>query len=186
MKKEHYQIHTLNDINYLKILEDYRQNFAGKVVHITTNYKKLASFKISFDEKNLPHLMGWQKVLDKNKSATNIIALIENKEFTLEDTRKHHEFFRIKDRLLSYEFLYEFFYEHISKVCIMTSDMKPNRLKLDIVFYYPKDKRRIVVLGLRKRQNTSYFIPTTLHVESAKNNPYLKRRKTSIKSLTWL
>lgn len=184
--KEFYEIKDLKDVNYLKILEDYRQNFAGRVAYITTNYKKLAQFKVSFDEKNLPHLMGWQKVLNKNNSATNIISLVENGQLTFLNTRKNQEFFRIKDRLLNYNFLYAIFYQHISDICVMTSDMKPNRLKLDIVFYHPKDKRHIVVLGLRKRMNTQYFVPTTLHVELAKDNPYLKRRKTSIKSIKWM
>lgn len=181
-----YQINSLNDIDYLKILQDYRQNFAGKVAIITTNYKKLSSFKVSFSEQNLPHLMGWQKVINKNSSATNIIRLIDNKDFTLSNTRKNSEFFRIKDRLLNYNFLHDIFYGKITNICVMTSDMKPNRLKLDIVFYYPRDKQHIVVLGLRKRKHTSYFVPTTLHVEKTKNNPYLNRRKTSIKSLRWL
>ena len=38
-----YRINNLNDVDYLKILQDYRQNFAGKVAVITTNYKKLYS-----------------------------------------------------------------------------------------------------------------------------------------------
>lgn len=183
--KEYYEIKSLKDVDYLNILKDYRQNFDGRVVCITTNYKKLSSFKVSFDEKNLPHLMGWQKVLNKNNSATNIIRLVENEQLTLSNTRKNKEFFRIKDRLLNYNFLHAIFYQHVSDICIMTSDMKPNRLKLDIVFYHPKDQRHIVVLGLRKRIDTQYFVPTTLHVEVAKNNPYLKRRKTSIKSIKW-
>ncbi|MDK6377597.1 MAG: PBECR4 domain-containing protein [Lactobacillus crispatus] len=181
-----YRINNLNDVDYLKILQDYRQNFAGKVAVITTNYKKLCSFKVSFSEQNLPHLMGWQKVIGKNSSATNIIRLIDNNEFTLANTRKNSEFFRIKDRLLNYNFLHDIFYGKLTNVCIMTSDMKPNKLKLDIVFYHLKDKQRIIVLGLRKRKNTPYFVPTTLHVEKIKNNPYLSRRKTSIKSFKWI
>lgn len=184
--KNWYKIESLNDVDYFKILEDYRQNFAGKTVGIRTNYKKLGQFKVSFDEKNLPHLMGWQKVLNRNNFATNIINLVETGEFTLSNTRKNRDFFRIKDRLLNYNFLYAVFYQHNPDVCVMTSDMKPNPLKLDIVFYSPKDKKHIVVLGLRKRLKTQYFVPTTLHLETVKNNPYLKRYKTCIKDISWL
>lgn len=185
-KISHIHVNSLKDIDYHKILNDYRSNFSGGIAAITTNYKKLSNFYVSFDDKNLPHLMGWQKVLNKNSSATNIIKLIESDEFSFSKTRHHSEFFRIKDRLLSYEFLYDVFYQEDSNVCVMTRDMKPNPLRLDIVFYKEKDPRRIIILGLRKSKQTKYFVPTTLHVEKNRNNQYLNRRKTNIKSLKWI
>lgn len=185
-KISHIHINSLKDIDYYKILNDYRDNFSDKIALITTNYKKLSEFKVSFDEKNLPHLMGWQKVSGKNSSATSIIRMIESYKFIFSKTRHNPEFFRIKDRLLNYEFLYDVFYQEDTNVCVMTRDMKPNPLKLDIVFYKIKDPKRIVVLGLRRNKNTDYFVPTTLHVEKNKNNQYLNRRKTNIKNLEWL
>lgn len=129
--------------------------------------------------------MGWQKVIDKGAYASNIIHLIDTNKFTLANTRKHRNFFKIKDRLLNYNYLHEIFYEKQQDICVITRDMKPNPLHLDIVFYKKNDPKHIVVLGLRKNHNLNYFVPTTLHVEKVSNNPYLQRRNTFIKKVSW-
>lgn len=86
--------------------------------------------------------------------------------------------------MLSYNFLTRIFLDQDIKVCILTRDMKPNRLKLDIVFTYPRTKD-CIVFGLRKPKNRDEFIPTTLHIEPL-NNPYKYRRKTTVKKIEWL
>lgn len=182
----HIEINKFIDINYLEILDDYQQNFAGKKICIYTNYKVLDKFLVSFDILNLPHLMGWQKIMDKGAYSSNIIKMIKNTDLTLSNSRRHSNFFKIKDRLLNYTFLYDIFYSESDNICVMTSNMKPNKLKLDIVFYKEKDPKHIVVLGLRKNKESTYFVPTTLHVELTKNNPYLYRRKTKIERLEWI
>lgn len=52
-----YLITKFSDIDYQKILNDYRINFDGKIASITTNYKLLKKFDVNFDETYLPHRM---------------------------------------------------------------------------------------------------------------------------------
>lgn len=183
---EYYHVKSVKDINYQKILNDYRKCFSGRVARLTTNYKLLENFSVLFSDNDLPHLMGWQKVIDRRNYAGRIINLVDNGQFTFTISRKHHNFFKIKNRLLHYNFLHEVFWEDDPNVCVMTSDMKPNPLKLDIVFFKHTQPSEIVVLGLRRDKNMNFFVPTTLHTEVSKNNTYLRRRKTNIKTITWL
>lgn len=82
--------------------------------------------------------------------------------------------------------MHEIFWDANSNVCVMTSDMKPNPLRLDIVFFKDTSPREIVVLGLRRAKGMNYFVPTTLHAEKKRDNQYLLRRKTSITSIKWM
>ncbi|WP_124978509.1 PBECR4 domain-containing protein, partial [Ligilactobacillus salitolerans] len=177
MRAEHgyLQILGFSDIDYQSILNDYRKNFHGNAIEIETNYKLLGKFKVVFNERDLPHLMGWEKVSKSSvSSASKIIKAIDSGLFTLQNTRSHSNFNKIKKRMLHYNFLYDVFVEQNVNVCVMTSDMKPNRLKLDIVFYQEL-KHEAVILGLRKDKNMSVFVPTTLHTEKL-NNQYHYRR----------
>ena len=183
---DYYHVNSVTDINYKKMPDDYHNCFSGRIAELTTNYKLLLDFKVLFSDSDLPHLMGWQKVVDKKNYAGHIIQLMDNKKLTLTSSRKHHNFNKIKNRLLNYNFLHEVFLEADPNVCVMTSDMKPNPLKLDIVFFKNTKPREIVVLGLRRSKGMNYFVPTTLHTEVSRNNPYLLRRKTSVRSITWL
>lgn len=183
---DYYHVNSVKDINYKKILNDYRRYFSGRIAVLTTNYKLLSEFKVFFSDSDLPHLMGWQKVVNKRKYAGRIIKLVDNNELTFKNSRRHHDFIKIKSRLLNYNFLHEVFWENDPKVCVMTSGMKPNPLRLDIVFFKNTKPQEIVVLGLRRAKGMNYFVPTTLHTEVSKNNSYLLRRKTSINSIKWL
>ncbi|MCI2031673.1 PBECR4 domain-containing protein [Limosilactobacillus sp.] len=182
----YYHVNNTNDINYKCILDDYHHWFSGRIAELTTNYKMLSDFKVIFSDSDLPHLMGWQKVVNKRNYAGRIIMLVKNNELTIQNSRKHHNSIKIKSRILNYNFLHEIFWENDPHVCVMTSDMKPNPLKLDIVFFKKTKPREIVVLGLRRAKGMKHFVPTTLHTESSKNNSYLLRRKTSITSIKWL
>lgn len=62
--------------------------------------------------------------------------------------------------------------------------MKPNRLRLDIVFVYNKANES-VVLGFRKDRIMDYFVPTTLHTEKL-DNQYNHRRRTRITNMKWI
>lgn len=182
----YYHINGLKDINYKKILEDYRRFFSGRAAELKTNYKLIEDFKVLFSDSDLPHLMGWQKIVNKKNYAGRLIKLVDNNELTLENSRRHYNFNKVKSRMLNYNFLHEVFWENDPNVCVMTSDMKPNPLKLDIVFFKNTNPREIVVLGLRRAKGMNFFVPTTLHTEVSKNSLYLLRRKTSIKSIKWL
>lgn len=183
---KHYEVKNSFQINYKKILDDYRKNFSNRRALIRTNYKPLEEFIVTFNTRDLPHLMGWEKIVDKRSYANNIVKLIDNEKLIYSNSRHHRNFHKIKDRMFNYEFLYEIFWEHNHDVCVMTSDMKPNPQKLDIVFFKQSSPREIIVLGLRKRYNMESFVPTTLHTESIKGNQYLLRRRTRIKSIQWI
>jgi len=179
------QILSVSDINYKAILQDYRNHFHGNAVAVETNFKPLERFKVVFNERDLPHLMGWEKISKNGTgSATKIIRAIDHDDFTLERTKAHHNFNKIKTRMLHYNFLYDVFLEKNINACVMTSDMKPNRLRLDIVFYQ-EIKNEAIILGLRKDKHMDVFVPTTLHTETLKN-PYHFRRRSRVKRISWI
>lgn len=183
-KSDYLKINSFTDINYKEILSDYYHHFHGRAVEVQTNYKPLKSFKVVFNQLDLPHLMGWEKVTRKSARAGKIIELINSDKFTLENTRKHSNFNNIKNRMLNYNFIHETFIDQTVDICVMTSDMKPNPLKLDIVFCEELG-REAIILGLRKRNDMEAFVPTTLHTESLPNR-YSYRRRTQIISLNWI
>lgn len=171
-----------NKLNYKDILSDFRKNFVDRVCIVTTNYKKLDEIKVLFKETQLPHLMGWHKIT--SGSATNIIKRVDNENFTYDNTKTHPEFFRIKGRLQNYDMLKDTFYDSNVKIMVVTRDMKPNRMRLDIVFM-KNIKNEDIVLGLRKKKNSSYFVPTTLYRTNSNRNPFNKRKRTFIQSIYW-
>lgn len=170
------------EINYKNILSDFQKNFDNKVCVIETNYKKLNQIKVLFKTTQLPHLMGFHKIT--NGSATKIIKRINDESFTFENTKHHPNFFQIQDRLLGYSFLKEIFYDHKTEVMIVTRDMKPNTMRLDIVFF-KNEKNKDIILGLRKESNTPYFVPTTLYKTKTSRNLFRNRRRTKINKIYW-
>lgn len=180
----HLLIADASSINFKNILDDYRLCFAGHRVRIHTNYNLLNSFDIVFTEKDIPHLMGWEKITSKNRNASNIINEVDQFKFTAAMAKKNSNWFKVRKRMLNYNFLHRIFLDKDVNVLVVTSDMKPNRLKLDIVFIINLEHES-VVLGLRKAKNQDFFVTTTLHTER-KNNQYNYRRRTKITSLEWL
>ena len=176
-------IQEATDINFLDILNDYKTLFNGKRVSIETNYKKISNFKVHFNTRDLPHLMGWDKIVDKKSNATNLIKFVSKESLTLETSKNHRKFHEAKNRMLNYNFIHDIFIHKNVNVCVMTSDMKPNPQRLDIVFYREK-QHEAVMLGLRKEEKMGYFVPTTLHTPKLQNN-YNGRRRTSIKTIDW-
>lgn len=173
-----------DNINFKALLEDYRQNFANKRVRITTNYNLLSSVDISFSENNFPHLMGWQKVINKNNSSKKIIQKVDNGNFNLKIAQRHYKWNDIKSRMVNYNVLHDIFLEQNVNVFVLTRDMKPNNLNLDIAFVINKEKES-VILGFRKNRSNDLFFPTTLHTENL-HNQYNRRRRTRITSMKWI
>ncbi|MQS89097.1 PBECR4 domain-containing protein [Companilactobacillus mishanensis] len=175
-------ISSQKDINFKAMLDDYYSNFAGHKVQVETNYNLLSSFVVQFNLNDFPHLMGWNKL--RNKRATSLIADVNNLNLTKENSRSSRAWHQVLSRMLSYNFLHRIFYDQDVNACVLTREMKPNRLKLDIVFLCPSEKN-CIVFGLRKSKDRDVFIPTTLHVEKVRNE-YEYRRKTRVKSIRWL
>lgn len=177
------KIKTLDDINYKDMLEDYEYHFCQNIATVETNYKKLEYFDVFFEPKQLPHLMGWDKILSSRMQAQRINSLIKKEEITLESTRKHKDFNDVRRRMESYNFFHDIFTHQNEKICVMTSDMKPNSMRVDIVFY-KEHQRDATILGLRKSKGMGYFVPTTIHNRSL-NNQFSKRRRTLVKKIVW-
>lgn len=172
-----------NHIHLLSILTDYTDNFHNKDILIRTNYKKLEYIKVHFHKNDLPHLLGWDKSSNLT-GAKKICSAISRGKMTHESIKKHHRYHESKKRMLQYNFLHNIFFYGGINACVMTRDMKPNNMKLDVVFYEEKTEE-FVVLGLRKEIDAEYFVLTTLHTTGKSNCPYNYRRKTNIKSIEW-
>jgi hypothetical protein len=178
---------VINDeqsIDFKLILDDYRGNFVGRQIRITTNYNLLSEVNIVFSEKDLPHLMGWDKVISKHTNSGKIIWQVDHLKLTKKIAKKNSEWFRVKKRMLSYNILSRIFLDQDITTFVATSDMHPNRLRLDIVFIY-NGKYESIVFGLRKTKDREFFVPTTLHTEKL-DNQYNRRRLTKITSLEWV
>ncbi|MGR3742103.1 PBECR4 domain-containing protein [Companilactobacillus sp. DQM5] len=171
-----------NDIDFYRILVDYRNFFSGRSIKITTNYNLLSTFIVSFNDNDLPHLMGWHKL--RNSRATKLISAVESGSLTKEKVKRHPKWHEASQRMLSYNFMHRIFVDQDISAFVYTREMKPNRQNLDIVFLNNR-KKDTVILGLRKANGRDTFIPTTLHVEPL-NNSYNGRRRTRIKSTEWL
>ncbi|WP_260442636.1 MULTISPECIES: PBECR4 domain-containing protein [Listeria] len=183
LKSNFYLCCETNHIHLLNILNDYIDNFHNKDIVIHTNYKKLEVIKIHFHKNDLPHLLGWDKSSSLN-SAKKICDAISKEKITHKSIKKHHRYSESKKRMLQYNFLHEIFFHGGINACVMTMDMKPNNMNLDVVFYEEKIEE-FVVLGLRKRIDTGFFVLTTLHTTGKSNCPYNYRRKTRIKFIEW-
>lgn len=177
------EIKSYVDISYKAILSDYRYHFSKKVAIVETNYRVLSKFNIAFHENDLPHLMGWDKILTKKRNAKFICKLIDEDKLTVESSKNHDKFNEAKKRMLNYNFIHDCFLHNSVNVCVMTSNMKPNPLRLDIVFYR-ENKSEAVVLGLRKDRNSEYYVPTTLHNKKL-NCEYNRRARTKVNKLYW-
>lgn len=107
--------------------------------------------------------------------------MVETRKLTKDTAKKNSEWFKVKKRILNYNMLSRVFLDRDIETFVATSDMQPNRLKLDVVFVV-NNKNESVIFGLRKSQSREFFVPTTLHTENL-NNQYNKRRLTKVVGL---
>ncbi|WP_077321768.1 PBECR4 domain-containing protein [Streptococcus pseudoporcinus] len=165
-----------------EIIQDYHLNFDSKKCKIEMGYKKMLFFLVSFTLNDLFHLLGIHKLKTNYRASTWIEAVASDK-FVLENYKKHQNYFDIIPRIQNYEFLYEIFYAAKLKVCTLEKDLSRNTMKLSVVFY-KYDKKKIVVIGLKKDKKRGYFIPATLHVN--RNIPYKRYRQTVVTAISWI
>ena len=144
----------------------------------------LSEFDIVFTDRDLPHLMGWNKLYTRTTNASNLLKMVETRKLTKDTAKKNSEWFKVKKRILNYNMLSRVFLDRDIETFVATSDMQPNRLKLDVVFVV-NNKNESVIVGLRKSQSREFFVPTTLHTENL-NNQYNKRRLTKVVGLEWI
>ena len=167
-------------MDLLEIVKDYELNFDKKQCTVYTGYKKLPEFTVLFDMEDLFHLLGIHKLNTGLRSSSWLKAVKEG-NFQLEKYFRHPAFNNVRPRIKNYEFIYEIFYQDRVKVCVLEKDLDRNTMKLSVVFY-KEQKKRIVVIGLRK-DKLGYFRPVTLH--ESRNNPYSGVKKTFVKGIEW-
>lgn len=170
--------------NNLKILlENYNENFAGKTVEMTSNYKKIPCFRIKMETNNLPHLLGLHYCV-KGKSATDICTMINSGLLRYEQVKATDEFkvYNIKSRIESYVYLEEFLKNAEGRVFYPTENLKPNPMKLVIVFSERKSTGE-VVLGCKRDVQEEAFRLATLHY--SRKRKYTEMKSSKILSVKW-
>ncbi|MGX7395416.1 PBECR4 domain-containing protein [Carnobacterium mobile] len=171
-----------NTTHLLSIYNNYRKNYHGKMVTITTGYKPFSTIEITFNEKQLPHLLGLHKI-DKDK-ASKQLTRIKNETLTYQTLKKNDNFYQIKDRIKYFSFIDDVFIFQKVKQCICVSkEDSRNIMRLDIVFL-EDNIERVLNLGLRKDFSGKYA-PVTFFVSKNKVKSYPSSKRAKIETLEW-
>lgn len=173
----------MSSSNLKILLDDYNANFAGKTVEMTSNYKKIPCFRIKIEANNFPHLLGLHYCV-KGKSATNICSMIDSELLKYEHLKATDEFkaYNIRSRIESYTYLTEFLKNAEGRLFYPTENLKPNPMKLVIVF----SERKLtgeVVLGCKRDVEEEVFRLATLHY--SRKRKYTEMRSSKILSVKW-
>lgn len=161
----------------IDIYDYYIKNFCiYKSFIVYTNFKPLEKIQIVFEENQLHHLLGLHKVT--NNRASKNIDLIKRNLLTISNIRQHNKFSEIKFRLIGFFSIGNMFLNQTSKFCILAKDIGSNTMDLDVIFYDEIDTSSIMILGLRKRQGSDIYAPTTLF--RTRKDKYDKIRKAKI------
>lgn len=170
------------EYNLQELFEDYKDNFANKTVEMQTNYKNISCINIKIEENNFPHLLGLHYCV--KKSASQICTLIDNETLLYENIKKCPEFdyYNIKERIKSYKYLYLFLKDAEGRIFYPTENLKPNTMKLTLVFCEKKGKGE-VVLGVRKDVKENVFRLATLHYSRKPKFSYM--RSSKIVNVKW-
>jgi len=169
--------------NLQELLSDYKTNFGNKTVEMQTNYKSISCINIKIEENNFPHLLGLHYCV-KGKSATQICTSIEHGKLLYKDIKKRSEFgyYNIKERIESYSYLSVFLKEAEGRIFYPTENLKPNAMKLTLVFSEKKGDGE-VVLGVRKDIKENVFRLATLHY--SRKRKFTNMRSSKILSVKW-
>lgn len=169
--------------NLKDLLNDYNKHFANRTVVMTTNYKRISSIEIKMEENNFPHLLGIHYCVH-GKSATELCRLIKSDQLNYEQIKKTQEFknYNIKDRVGCYSYLGKFIQESTGRVFYPTDNLKPNPMKLTLVFSEKKGGGEIV-LGVRKDIKQNCYRLATLHY--SRKQKYTNMRSSKILSTSW-
>lgn len=162
----------------MKVCNDFESMFHGKQFEFHTAYKPLSCFKIKFDKKQLPHLLGLHKVYT-SKSADDILNKIKTEDIDKNILKKHKDYGAIKDRIKCCDFLEHIIYSSDDQNVFYLSEIdKQNRMQLDIVFYETMTHKQYV-LGLRNIKGDQYA-PVTFYAIKSKQQQFLTSKKVKI------
>ncbi|WP_430610166.1 PBECR4 domain-containing protein [Enterococcus sp. DIV0876] len=169
--------------NLNELLNDYNTNFSNKSVEMTTNYKKISMIKIKMEENNFPHLLGLHYCIH-GKSATELCKMIKLEQLEYEQIRKTQEFkfYNIKERIGCYSYLGQFLYNAEGRVFYPTDNLKPNPMKLTLVFSERKGNGE-VVLGVKRDIEQDCYRLATLHY--SRKQKYTNMRSSKILATRW-
>lgn len=163
-----------------ELAKDYRENFVGKSCQVSTNYKHLSHFIVTFQITDLHHLFGLHKLT--RDIASHTMPRIEIGELKLKQFKQLSAYREVSTRVGLYPFIHEVFSKRATEYCVIRKDLSRNSMNLDLVFF-EGNNRNVTVLGLRKSKDGTYRL-VTLHESSA--SKYTKVRKTRITNLVWL
>ncbi|EGQ3274267.1 TPA: hypothetical protein R1946_000855, partial [Staphylococcus delphini] len=99
------KINSENDVDLQNILNDYINNFCDGYFEVKVKHKNVQKFKLSFHTNNLPHLLGLHYTQKEKINAKKIVGRIAEGKITKNSIKRHHEYSKIKDRLINYNFL---------------------------------------------------------------------------------
>lgn len=169
--------------NLKVLLTDYNKNFANRTVEMKTNYKKISMIKIKMEENNFPHLLGLHYCVH-GKSATELCRMIKLDQLDYEKIKRTQEFkaYNIKDRIGCYSYLAQFIQGATGRVFYPTDNLKPNPMRLTLVFSEIKGGGE-VVLGVRKDIKQDCYRLATLHY--SRKQKYTNMRSSKILSTKW-
>lgn len=181
-KNSFYNPHSFKELDGRSFYNDFARFFDGHTAVIETNFKTLGHFKITFDQKQLVHLLGLQKVT--KQSVDQILTQMKDNCLDFRKISRNPNFYQIRPRLYNYGFLHDIFYDELYLTVVSTKMLKPNTQHLDALFFKPRNLAidHHVVLGLRKVNENDGYVPVTLH--EVKSLGRLKLKYAKVKSLT--
>ncbi|PWZ93078.1 hypothetical protein DD924_20775, partial [Staphylococcus pseudintermedius] len=119
-------------------------------------------FKLSFQTNNLPHLLGLHYTQKEKINAKKIVGRIAEGKITKNSIKRHHEYSKIKDRLINYNFLHKCFIDKDIKLCVIIPENSINPQKIDIAFI-ENNSNNAMFLGIRKNLKDKYYYPATMY-----------------------
>ncbi|MEB7763015.1 PBECR4 domain-containing protein [Staphylococcus pseudoxylosus] len=180
---KYYIINSLNEIDLQMVVNDYLESFTKERLLIHTTYEKLKEFEIRFSKRDIHHLLGFHKVINKNNHATKTLQSILEGNLTIKEMRKHPNFGEIKNRLLNYNFLHKCFIDKKIKLCVIPKEKNKNPQKLEGVFIDHHNDIRML-LGLKMDCSKKYYVPATMY-QMNDSSVYNRTKRTNITSIEW-
>ncbi|HAR5657973.1 TPA: hypothetical protein I1467_000392 [Staphylococcus pseudintermedius] len=175
------KINSENDVDLQNILNDYINNFCDGYFEVKVKHKNVQKFKLSFQTNNLPHLLGLHYIQKEKINAKKIVGRIAEGKITKNSIKRHHEYSKIKDRLINYNFLHKCFIDKDIKLCVIIPENSINPQKIDIAFI-ENNSNNAMFLGIRKNLKDKYYYPATMYI-LRKNSSYNFMAKSYITSI---
>ncbi|MBS9338073.1 hypothetical protein G6R29_00280 [Fructobacillus sp. M2-14] len=149
-----------------EILDDYRTSFCKYTAEIKTSQEE---FHVVFEEKQLPHLLGFHKLLNIPKGAKKILGKVDKGELTYTHVKADPNYYLIKNRINNYKFLREVFHHRKIEFLMKNTTRNPRRIPgVRVIIPDCISKKDMIILGLSEANG--YYMPSTLFLIRCPNN----------------